>query len=166
MQSHKIPHRKAKDLHQPKKSYTAIYLILLKILTAGKKKSDVIKNHFIYYAVIFCSLFMPEAHFVDYGVHCFPWPDKNTVMAWYTTCWGHESLLPQICTCHTDLQSLFLHCSPSLPHLQARQWGQDKSTLVKPVSSSTAQKQVHFLNLLVFIPLWEMNCFPNHNNHF
>lgn len=46
MQSHKIPHGKAKDLHQPKKSYTAIYLILLKILTAGKKKIRCYKKSF------------------------------------------------------------------------------------------------------------------------
>lgn len=32
---------------------------------------------------------------------------------------------------------------------------------MKPVSSSRAQKKVHFLSLLfVFIPLWDINCFP------
>lgn len=65
-----------------------------------------------------------------------------------------------------DLQLLFLHCCPfllaiSTSLLERNWWGQDKSMPVKPVSSSRAQKQVHFTNLrLVFIPLWEMDCFP------
>lgn len=38
------------------------------------------------YAATFCSLVIPKAHFVDYGSHCFPWPDKNTLMTWHATC--------------------------------------------------------------------------------
>lgn len=37
---------------------------------------------------------------------------------------------------------------------------QEESVAVKPVSSSRAQKQVHYLNLpFLFIPLWEVNWF-------
>lgn len=43
---------------------------------------------------------------------------------------------------------------------------EEESAAAQPVSSSRAQKQVRYLNLLIFIPLWEPNRFQTKKNRF